>query len=706
MGITDLLLKGAVPCAADGGEESAKKGEVIPPKMMASMIRACIIGNHSAIETPYGRRTMTYGDYTASGRMTSMTEDFMRYEVAPMYANTHTELSATGRQTNHFREEGRAIIQTFLHAEPETYAVLFCGTGMTGCLHKLIDCLGIRLPSHLEDTFNLMQYIPQESRPVVFHGPMEHHSNICSWRETIADVIEIPEVRSTGKMDLAFLKRELAKYKNRPQRIVTFSAGSNVTGIVHNVAEVARVAKAGNALCFVDHAGSAPYMNVGMHPESDLSLDAIFMSPHKFVAGPGSSGVLIVKRSLLTNRVPSQPGGGTVTFVSKTHTDYADSIEAREDGGTPAILQAIRAGLAFQVRKLVTVELASDLSWRACEKAIKRWAKHPNIYLMGSDRSEYWSSKRLPIVSFNILMPEFNGSARDKPPADPSFLGTRKMLHPHFVCAILNDLYGIQSRSGCSCAGPYGTTIWNMDVKTVDKLRGIVLRSGLDAAKPGWCRVNMCWTMTDEEVEFLIEALEQVAAHAWKLLPLYATDWRSGAYQHRSWNPNNELQWICIVCAGMRRGEVGGDQDDEDAPERSLHLAQALEIYKAAKELSAAFVPEIMAPGGNFIEGNPGVLSTTSAADGDAEAIQWMRSTYAFPSDGVELLGLAAEKEPWWARSRPPKSELVKPNAKTRLMEDGLKSVLNIFTRGDMFTFSKIAHAATDRKGKVDVRSS
>jgi len=350
----------------------------------------------------------------------------------------------------------------------------------------------------------------------------------------------------------------------------------------------------------------------------------------------------------------------------------------------------------------VTVELASDMSWRACEKALKKWSKHPNIYLMGADRSDYFSKKRLPIISFNLLLPEQNAGA-SKPVTGPEFLGRRRMLHPHFVCAVLNDLYGIQSRSGCSCAGPYGTRVWNMTEETVDKLRGIVLRTGLDAAKPGWCRVNLCWTMTDDEVDFVIEALEQAADHAWKLLPLYATEWRSGAYTHRTWNPNAELQWICVVCAGLRRGQ-GSEENDEEAPERRLHLEQAKGIYDNAVELAKPFVAEIMQLGGNFVEGNPGVL--TEGPEGDKEALEWMQSIYAFPSDGVELLGLASSKAVgWWARANN-KSNIVQTNAKHKLMEDGLKSVFNIFTRGDMWTFMKIANLATDRKSQVPVRSS
>ena len=305
--------------------------------VVKSLQKTCI-GSNVMLKTPFGDRVMTYCDYTASGRLLEPVEDFMRHAVAPMYANTHTESSATGLQTTHFREEARALIMETLGADPSTYACLFCGTGMTGAVHKLIGILEIRTKV--------------KKKATVFVGPAEHHSNEVSWRECHANVIEIPEVRATGQLDISFLKKELEKLRSPSKRgllILSISAGSNVSGIKFDLSEATKLVKEKGGLVFVDYAAAGPYVEMKMTPKwaAGHSLDAIFLSPHKFPGGPGSAGILVVKRSLVTNEIPTQPGGGTVSFVSPWHTDYLSSIENREDGGTPGILQAIRAGLRF-----------------------------------------------------------------------------------------------------------------------------------------------------------------------------------------------------------------------------------------------------------------------------------------------------------------------------------------------------------------------
>lgn len=638
--------------------------EHVSAPALIEQVRDSVIGRDHIIETPFGARVLTYADFTASGRMVQQVEDFMLHEVGPLYANTHSDLSATGRQTNHYREEARAIVHEHLRADPDEYAVLFAGTGMTGCVHKLIDCLGIRLPEQLR---HLQRHLAEEARPVVFVGPFEHHSNILSWRETIADVVEVPELEATGRLDLGFLRRELAKYKHRRMRIVSVSAGSNVTGIVTNLGEIARAAHEGGALIFADYAAAGPYVEMSMRLPNGAELDALFLSPHKLIGGPGASGVLVARRSLLENTVPSQPGGGTVSWVDSEQHAFASAIEAREDGGTPAILQAIRTGVTFQLRKLVTVEATQELSSRSCARALERWRRHPNILLMGAERGDYFRKGRLPIVSFNIAFDPpvegadagsegmfkhaFTPSQRARGATPSSALhGSRRMLHPHFVCALLNDLYGIQARSGCSCAGPYGIRLWGLTPDEVNALRSLVSRTGLDAAKPGWCRVNLCWSMSDAEVELVISAVEQLATHGWKLLPLYETAWQSGAYRHRAWDASAHLKWICVVCAERHEQgrptsppAAGAEPATARAPSRASALHEAQVMYERAHELAAPHAASVLRPGGDFVDADAGKLAPEGAPGAHTEARAWMHAHYAFPSDAARLLGLRAD---------------------------------------------------------------
>ncbi len=476
--------------------------------LLIDRIRESIIGADRAIATPYGRRRVTYADYTASGRALEFIEDYIREQVLPLYANTHTETSGTGLQTTRFREEAREIIHEAVAGNDDDI-VLFCGSGATGAINKLVEILNIRLPAELDQAYDLSGQIPDEERPIVFIGPYEHHSNELPWRESIAEVVEIEE-DADGLIDLEDLEQKLVAYEDRPMKVGSFSAASNVTGIGSKTRKTSVLLHEYGALSFWDFAAAGPYVDIEMNMSGDelAYKDAVFLSPHKFIGGPGTPGVLVVKENLVDTRVPTEPGGGTVAYVNSEEHRYLDDPVHREEGGTPAIVESIRAGLVFQLKETVGHEAIEERERAFIERAIERWSGHPNLEILGNP--DAW---RLSIVSFVVSRNE-------------------RHLHHDFVVALLNDVFGIQARGGCSCAGPYGHRLLGIDLETSHEFEREILR-GCEGVKPGWVRVNFNYFVDEKVVDYILEAVEFVAERGWELLPDYAFEPETGRWYHR-----------------------------------------------------------------------------------------------------------------------------------------------------------------------------
>lgn len=511
-------------------------------------LRSGIIGERATIPTPFGSRPLIYADYTASGRAFAPIEAFIQQRVLPFYANTHSESAYTGRQTHRFREQAREQVRQAVNAGPE-HAVIFCGSGATGAINRLIDCLGLRHAG------------PGSERPVVVVGPFEHHSNELPWRESAVDLRHVP-LGADGGLDEAALDALLATLE--PGFFASFSAASNVTGVRCDTKRISALVHAAGGRVFWDYAAAGPYVAMDASDK-----DALFLSPHKFLGGPGTPGVLVVRKDLLTSAVPAVPGGGTVSFVSPEGHRYLASLERREEGGTPPIVETIRAGLAFALKSRVGADVIEAREAELLTRARTALGAVPELKLLGPA-----SGDRLAILSFQV----FHG---DEP------------LHYGFVVALLNDLFGIQVRGGCSCAGPYAHHL--LGIAKADSVRfDEAIAAGHAVLRPGWVRMNFNYFLDEETFAYLLEAVAFVAREGYRFLPAY----RYCAAQGR---------WIHRGEGASQLSDLGDAFGDALAPPPPCTTALGTFLAKAEAELTAlhhgacgpcleAPLPEALAP--------------------------------------------------------------------------------------------------------------
>jgi len=520
---------------------------------LINKIRRNLIGEMTVINTCFGGKPLVYADYTASGRSLDFIEDFIRQQVLPNYANTHSETSYTGAYTTALREQSRQIIREAVNGG-EQDQVIFTGPGATAAIAKLIDILNLRLPADLDARYALQASIPAAERPLVFIGPYEHHSNELPWRESIAELVSI-ELDHRGMIDLKMLEDKLRINRGRQLIIGSFSAASNVTGIKSEVGPITRLLHRYGALSFWDYAAAAPYVDIDMNPAlDDSAIDAVFISCHKFVGGPGTPGLLIAKNALFNNSVPAVPGGGTVSYVTPNRHYYLDHPERREEGGTPAIVESIRAGLVFKLQQEVGTALIEAREHALITSALKRWQNHPNINILGNS-----DAPRLSIISLRIRY-------------------RQQDLHYGFVVALLNDLFGIQARGGCSCAGPYGHSLLAMDRNYSDALEQQI-GLGHSVLRPGWVRLNLNYFIDEESLEYLLSAVELIARFGWRLLPFYCFDQVSGSWRYQ--------QQAMPLGADMNSFSFDETNTGNTTPQQSPTATLPLSTYTAiaAKEL-------------------------------------------------------------------------------------------------------------------------
>ena len=459
-----------------------------------------IVGIDQTFTGPYGEKSIIYADWIASGRLYGPIEERLSRMIGPLVGNTHTETSVTGTSMTRAYRQARDIIKQHVNAGANDI-IIAAGSGMTGVINKLQRIIGVRVPEKVQPYLQ----VPEDRRPVVFITHMEHHSNHTSWIESLADLVWI-DPDHDGLCAVEKLKREIVKYKGRPL-IGSFTACSNVTGVHTPYHELSRVMHEHGGWCFVDFAANAPYEDINMHPEDEMErLDAIFFSPHKFLGGPGSSGIMVINAELNQNRVPDHPGGGTVDWTNPWGEHrFVENLEDREDGGTPAFLQTIRAAMAVKLKEEMGTDAIAAREHELLATAFPRLRAIPGLHILADNIED-----RLGVISFYV-----------------------ENVHYNLIVKLLNDRYGIQTRGGCSCAGTYGHYLLRVDREHSKRITDQI-NEGFLANKPGWVRLSLHPTMTDAELDFVLDALAEIVVHVEEWAEDYEYSAATNEYTHKA----------------------------------------------------------------------------------------------------------------------------------------------------------------------------
>jgi len=535
-------------------------------------IRKEIIGNDMVFKTPFGKRNLFYADYTASGRGLKFVEDKI-INILNSYANTHTEDDYSGKFMTELLHNAEEKIKNLVNSG-ENGKIISVGSGATGALLKLQQILGIYSPPATLERFNqaiidsncegcnILKNI-DDNKPVIFVGPYEHHTNEVMWRESHSTVVVI-NLAEDGLLDLVDLENKLndKKYFNR-KKLASFSAGSNITGVLTNVYEVAKICHRYNTPILFDYAAIAPYVEIDMNKDDESYFDAIFFSPHKFLGGPGTSGILIFNENLYrTDLAPTAGGGGTVDYVGTKFHDFTQDIETREKAGTPPILQTIKTALIMDLKEKIGIDVIEEKEKMYLE-IFFNWADdNDNIELIG----ELPLDKRVPIISFNLRHKD-------------------RYLHPKFVTKLLNDLFGIQSRAGCSCAGPYGHYLLGINDERSSKYRSMISK-GYSALKPGWVRVNLHYIFEEKDINFIVKAIDFIAKFGYLFISKYRLNMVTADWKYIGFKPEREAT-VSI---------------DNDFDVEKIDLIDIEEIRNEYFNLAESLVKEMQNDKSHFIE--------------------------------------------------------------------------------------------------------
>lgn len=464
--------------------------------------RQGIIGINADINTPnHDSIPLVYADWTASGRMYQPIEDRIAQEFLPFIANTHTDTNFTGSMMTFAYHKAKHVIKDHVGANDKD-VLISSNSGMTGVVNKFQRILGLKIHESFSDKID----VPENDKPIVFITHMEHHSNQTSWLETIADVVVVPP-NDEGLVELDNFKSAIKQYQDRKVKIAAITSCSNVTGIITPYMEVAELMHKNKGYCFVDFACSAPYIHINMHENDEQGryLDAIYFSPHKFLGGPGATGILVFNQELYKNTIPDNPGGGTVDWTDPWGGHkYVDDIEAREDGGTPAFLQSIKSALCMRLKEEMNVEMIQQREHEIIDKIWQELQPIDSIHILADQHKN-----RLGVISFYI-----------------------DELHYNLGVKLLNDYFGIQTRGGCSCAGTYGHYLFGVNKESSHEITNQITH-GNCSLKPGWIRLSIHPTHTNEEIDYMISSLKELAVKHSEWGKNYHLDLKSGSVQHK-----------------------------------------------------------------------------------------------------------------------------------------------------------------------------